>query len=559
MYAGYLGLGRRTRNARRLIQVLHVLVRHGFADLLRRAGFHRSLPARLLRRVKLLEAPAGEPATFGVRLRAALTELGPSFIKLGQVMSTRPDLFGYEMSAELSKLQDEVPPLPYEAIAPVIQEALDAPVDAIFASFEKLPVASASLSQVYRALLKTGEPVAVKVRRPGVMQIIDADIGLLRVVAAWLHEHVHDLDWLDAPGIVEEFARSVRRELDFELEAGIIAQFQRNFADYEDVFIPKVYPELCASAVLTMDWVDGVRIDRFDEYEARNCDRKRLAERGCEILYDMVFEHHLFHADPHPGNIFIMRDNRFALLDYGMAGHLEKADTAVLADLLLAVLRQDSAECLEALMLLTPGIEPKDPERLQHEIADFIAFEARAIIDRGQVALGLERATEILRTHRLQLAPRFSLLLKALATIEHVGRKANPDMNIVPILQPYVERLVAGRYRPVQLLKGLQQNASTVRRLTQQVPDDLSHLFRQLRHGHFRMQVQDPRMADLPRALERAGNRIAFGLLSGGLIIGSSLLVASPPPLAHIGIIGLVAAGLLGFALVLAALWSKKD
>lgn len=559
MYTGYLGLGRRTRNAKRLIQVLHVLVRYGFADLLRRVGFHRSLPARLLRRVRLLEAPAGEPATFGERLRAALTELGPSFIKLGQVMSTRPDLFGYDISVELSRLQDEVPALPFDEITPVIQDALHAPVGALFAGFEKTPVASASLSQVYRGLLKTGEPVAVKVRRPGVDKIIEADISLLRVVAAWLHEHVRDLEWLDAPGIVEEFARSVRRELDFEIEAGIIAQFQHNFEGYEDIFIPKVYPELSATTVLTMDWVDGVRIDRFDEYEARNCDRKTLAVRGCEIVYDMVFEHRLFHADPHPGNIFILRDNRFALLDYGMAGHLEKGDVALLADLLLAVLRQDSAECLETLLLLTPGVEPDDPEALQHKIADFIAFEARAIIDRGQVALGLERATEILREHRLQLAPRFSLLIKALATIEHVGREANPEMNIVPILQPYVERLVADRYKPAQLLRGLQQNASTVRRLTQQIPDDLSHLLRQLRRGRFRIQTQDPKSGELPRAIERAGNRIAFGLLSGGLVIGSSLLIVSPPPLARVGIVGLVVAGLLGFALVLAAVWNRRD
>lgn len=558
MYA-YMGLGRRTRNAKRLIQVLQVLVKHGFADVLRRIGFERSLPGRLLRSLHIVDAPEGPPATFGCRLRTALTELGPTFIKFGQVMSTRPDIVSIEVAEELSKLQDEVAPLPFDVMAAVIKEALDAPAEELYAQFEREPVAAASLSQVYRARLKTGESVAVKVRRPGVDRLIDADIGLMRQIAAWIDEHVKDLEWFDAPGIVEEFARSVRRELDFKLEAGVIDQFQRNFADYEDVFVPKVYPNLCATEVLTMDWVDGVRVDRFEEYEARNCDRETVAVRGCEILCDMIFEHRLFHADPHPGNIFITQDNKFAFLDYGMAGHLEKSDVAILADLFLAIFKQDSAECVDALLLLTPGEEPEDREALQHAVAEFIAFEAQAIIGGGQVARGLERATEILRQFQLQLASRFALLLKALATIEHVGRKLYPDMDMVPVMQPYIERLVSDRFKPMNVLRELQQNVGAVRRFTQEVPDDFARLVRQLRRGHFRTQLRVDHINELIETQERNGARITLGLVDVGLFLASSVLVAGPNPARHLGYVGLIGAVMLGVGLFLSAWMSHPD
>ena len=559
MMYDYMGLGRRTRNAKRLIQVLQVLVRHGFADILRRVGFERSLPGRILRRLHLMDAPAGPPATFGQRLRTALTELGPSFIKFGQVMSTRPDIVSLEVAGELSRLQDEVPPLPFDDMAQVIEAAFGAPVDALFDWFEREPVAAASLSQVHRARLKTGELVAVKVRRPGVDRVIDADISLMRQVAAWLDEHVKELDWLDAPGIVEEFARSVRRELDFKLEAGVIEQFQRNFAEYEDVIIPKIYPDRCHTEVLTMDWIDGVRVDRFDEYEARNCNRETIAVRGCEILCDMVFEHRLFHADPHPGNIFITRDNRFAFLDYGMAGHLEKPDVAILADLFLAIFKQDSGACVDALLLLTPGEEPEDREALQHAIAEFIAFEAQAIIGGGQVARGLERATEILRQFHLQLAARFALLLKALATIEHVGRKLYPDMDMVPVMQPYIEKLVAERFKPMNVLRELQQNVGAVRRFTQEVPDDFARLLKQLRRGHFRAHVRLDRINDLLSTQERNGARLAVALVDVGLFLASSILLAGPNPARHLGYAGLIAAAVLGAGLLVSAWMNRPD
>ncbi|MBI2434432.1 MAG: AarF/ABC1/UbiB kinase family protein [Candidatus Hydrogenedentes bacterium] len=411
-----------------------MFVKHGFADLVRRSGFHDRLPARMLRGLNLMSAPSGEPATFGQRACAALTELGPTFVKFGQILSTRTDLIRPDIARELSQLQDNVAPSPFNVMAEVVEESLEAPIGELFAELQETPVASASLSQVYEARLKSGERVAVKVQRPGTEKTIESDLNLMRQLAEWMDGRVFEGQWMDPVGVVDEFQRSIQRELDFTIEARIIEQFRHNFEGIEHVFIPKVYSEYSRKRVLTMDWVDGVRVDQLTAYAERNCDPRHVALLGCEVVCKMVFEHHLFHADPHPGNIFIMRDNRLAFLDLGMAGHLERVDVAAIADLLYAMFQRDAVDCVDALMTVTAKGVPDNRELLEHEIAEFIAFEAQAIVGGGHVAKGIERATQILRRFNLQLAPRFALLLKALATIELVGRKLYPALDMVPIM-----------------------------------------------------------------------------------------------------------------------------
>lgn len=554
----YTKLGQRTINAVRFAEVLQVLVRHGFADLLRRAGFHDGLPARVLRGLNLMDAPGGEPSTFGERLCAALTELGPTFVKFGQTLSTRPDLVGPKIADDLSDLQDQVDPIPFESMAAVFQQELGRSPGELYASFNPIPVASASLSQVYRATLLSGEPVAVKVLRPGVEKTIESDISLMRDLAEWIAGHMEDVKWLDPAGIVDEFSRSVRRELDFHIEARIIETFQKNFEESETVFIPSVFRELSSQRVLTMDWVDGVRIDRVEEYAARNCDPRVVAILGCESLCRMVFEHRIFHADPHPGNIFIMRDNRVAYLDLGMAGHLERTDVTAIADLFLAIFHEDSAECVEAVLNLSAEGGPDDRSALEHEIADFIAFEAHAIIGGGQVAKGIDRAIQILRKYNLELAPRFALLLKALGTVETVGRSLDPQLDFVPIIQPFVEKLVYARYQPQQIVRDLRHHANAYMKLSRQLPGDLAHLLYQLRRGRVKFQIHHEHLENLAATIDRSSNRNALSMIIAALIIGSSLLITTVSPLSRFGLAGFIFAGLLGTALIISILWSKK-
>ncbi len=554
----YTKLGKHTVNAVRLAEVLQVLARHGFADLMRRAGFFDSLPARMLRGLKLMDAPTGIQASFGKRLCAAFTQLGPTYVKFGQILSTRPDLVTPEVAQDLSQLQDEVDTLPFDTMRGVLEEELGGAVEEFFDTLEPTPIASASISQVYRARLRDGQDVAVKIMRPGIEKVIESDLSLMRQLASWAGDHTEDMKWLDPAGMVDEFARSVHRELDLNIEARVIERFRENMADIEEVFVPRVYREHSGRHVLTMDWVDGVRVDKLDAYAERRCEPDVIAALGCDILCRMVFENRLFHADPHPGNIFITYDNQLAFLDLGMAGHLERTDVAAIADVLLAIFHQDSRECTNAILTLTTRSEPEDMAKLEREIAEFMAFEAGAIVGGGQVAKGIERATQIIRRFDLELAPRFSLLLKALTTIEIVGHQLNPKLDMVPIIRPYVEKLIAARFQPVELLKEARVNANALMKLGRQMPGDLSYLLKQLRRGNMRFMIHHEHLENLAKTIDRSSSRNTVGMIVGSLIVGSSLLITTESSMTHLGMAGYVFAALLGSFLVISILWSRK-
>ena len=396
---------------------------------------------------------------------------------------------GNDICDELRQLQDNVTATPFKEMEGVLRQDLGIGVEEGFSEFQNEQIASASLGQVYRAVLKTGESVAVKIQRPGIESVIESDLSLMRRIAEWIADHVEEIAWMDPAAIVDEFAQSIRRELDFNIERRVIERFRANFEDTEEIFVPGVYPEYSGKRVLTMDWIDGARIDALDAYAARNCDPVTVAHIGCEILCRQVFEHRFFHADPHPGNIFITKDNQIAFLDYGMVGHLETTDTANLAELLYSIFRENAADCVNAVLLLTTTGDIEDLQSLEHQIADFIAFESQAIIGGGNVGQGIERMIDILRANRLQLAPRFSLLLKALATMESVAHLLDPRIDMSRIIQPHVERLVANRYSPAQLMAETQHGMNALLRLGRRLPSDIEHLLAVLCRGRLKMHV----------------------------------------------------------------------
>ena len=554
----YRTLAKRVGNAVRLAEVIQVLVKHGFADLVYRTGLHEGLPARVLRGLRLIEAESGEPETLARRLRDVLTDLGPTFVKFGQVLSTRPDLIGKDLCSELSSLQDRVSPLPFEKMAPVLEAALKGPIDSVFESFQQEAIASASLSQVYEARLRSGYHVAVKVQRPGAAQTIQSDLNLLQSLASWAQEHVEDLSWMDPVGTVEEFSRSIRRELDFHIEARTIQRFRDNFSEFPALFTPRVFKQYSTADVLIMEWVDGARVDDLPQYAERGCDPKTVAKLGCEVLCKQVFEYHLFHADPHPGNVLITKNNQIAFLDYGMVGHLERVDVATMADLLAGVYREDAQSCVHALLHFTVGSELADRELLTHEIAGYLAFEAQSIVGGGHVAKAIDDLTSVLRRNKLKLAPRFSMLLKALATIESAAHTLDPDMDMLPIIRPYVESMVKSRFEPKQLLQSVQDDVLTAVRLAREVPVELQDLLRQVRRGKATFQVTHEGLDNMASVLDRASNRVAFGIITGSLIVGSSMLISADAPTRNIGMVGYIIAGLLGLALIISIIRSKN-
>ncbi len=539
----YRTLARRVGNAVRLAEVLQILVKHGFADVINRLGITGSLPSRIARRWMGGEEPDSAPDTIGARTRAALTELGPTFVKLGQVLSTRPELIGNDIALELSVLQDRVPPVPFEEIEGALERAISGPIEEVYAEFDRSTVASASLSQVYRARLHDGVDVAVKVQRPNVSQVVRSDLNLLRSLAEWVVEHVEDFDWMDPVGTVDEFERSILRELDLTIEAGIIERFASDFSDTDLVFVPEIYRDISNDTVLVMDWVDGVRIDDVARFPERNCDPERVALNGCEMISRQVFEHRLFHADPHPGNIFVTRDNVIAFLDFGMVGHLERGDASAMVDLLRAIFEEDAAECVRALLRLTTAVDVEDRIALEHEVADFVAFRARTVIGGGRLGETIETLTDILHRYHLQLAPRFSLLLKSLATIESTARTLDPDLDIIPIMQPHVETIIAERYDPKAIAAEVQRQGLSLVRLARGLPEDVHDLVSMARRGKLKIQLEHEELTKIARVTDRAGSRIAIGIVIASLILGSSVVLASGVGYSTLAFAGFAAAG----------------
>ena len=553
----YKPFAKRVGNAVRLAEVVQVLVRYGFSDVVHRLGLHEGLPAKVLRGLRLIEAPSAELETQGRRLRAALTELGPTAVKFGQILSTRPELIGPDMANDLGLLQDRVRALGFDKIKPVIEQELGGPVSDLFVEFEEEAVASASLSQVYRAVTRTGKQVAVKVQRPGVRRIIEADLVLMQSIAEWVSERVSDVAWMNPAGMVDEFARSVRRELDFGIEARIIERFRKNYEGDPHVFVPCVYTELSSERVLTMDWVEGIRVDDIPQYGRFRSNPHTVAVTGADTLCKQVFEHRYFHADPHPGNIMLVGENRIAFLDYGMVGSLEESDTVAIADVLRAIFRQDAASAVEGMLQFTTSGETDDYGVLVHEVADYIAFDAEAIIARGEVGKAIDRLTAIMRKYKLQLAPRVSLLLKALATVESTGRALDPKIDMVPIIQPHVERIVKQRFSPAQLAREARQNMVLLMRLGRQMPSDAANLMQMLRRGKLKIQLNHEGINYLAAAMDRASNRVTVGLITGSIIVGSSLLLAANIGARTLGLTGFIFAGLLGLTLVISILRSR--
>jgi ubiquinone biosynthesis protein len=551
-------LGRNTVNAVRLGEVLQVFIKHGFADIFERIGVSQNLPARMLRSMKLVRPPEGDTSTLGERLCNAFTELGPSFVKFGQVMSTRPDVLGESLARDLSALQDRVEPLPFEEMRTVIESQLDAPLEALYAAFDPTPVASASLSQVYRATLHSGESVAVKVMRPGIERRIESDLSLMRQIAEWAMEVLEEAQIVDPPGIVDEFARSIRRELDFTIEARVTDQFRENFVDVDFVQVPRVFHSHSAKHVLTLEWIDGVRVDQVDAYEERESDPAEVAENGCDALCQMVFNHHLFHADPHPGNVFLTRQNRLAFIDLGMAGHLERSDVVAMADLFLAIFNKEPGACVDAILTLAMADEVEDREKLEHEIAEFIAFEAQIIVNSGEVSKGLERAVQILHRHHLRLAPRFSLLLKGLATIEIVGRSLSPDLDFIPILEPYVRRLIMERYQPQFLFEDAQQNMMSLYKLMRQAPGDATALLQQMRNGKMTMRLKHEQAAQMMQTADRASSRLSMAIVLAALVIGGSIAATASTRIHAFGASAFVVATLVAAGYVASIIWTRK-
>jgi len=554
---------RRYRHIKRYRQIVSVLLKHGLGDLVTRVGLYRQLgiSKRFFTKRKA-ETPL-TPLTRWQRFRMVLEELGPSFVKLGQLASTRPDLVPPEACAEFEKLQDAVPSFPASQVRQIIETELGESLEILFKEFDEIPVASASVSQVHHAVLPDDAEVAVKIQRPGIHATIEVDLEIMFDLAELVERHIHGMETLDAVGIVREFSRTIKRELNFDTEAGNIERFARNFRSDTTTYVPKIYRHLSTDKVLVMEFVEGIKVSDFDALTDANLDLELIADRGADIILKQIFEHGFFHADPHPGNILILPDNVICLLDYGMTGTLTGRNREQLGYLIYGIVRRDARRMTRSLLRLSQHESTETVESLEADIADFVEQHLYRPLKDMRMGSLLTQLIQLLIRHNLQLPPVLYLLDKALITVEGNGRRLSPEFDIVEQMKPFVKRLLSERLSIRKLRKDLYTTSLDWEAVLRELPDNTRNIINKIKQGKIRIEFEHKGLEPMLRTHDRISNRIIYGIVLSSLVIGSSLIVLSgiPPKwreIPIIGIVGFLSAGLMGFWLLISIMRHGK-
>jgi len=529
-------IGRTYRHIQRYRQILGILLKYGFSEVV--DIVRKDLVGRFGNKIiPLLGKGVDTSMSRAERLRFAAEELGPAFVKLGQILSMRYDIVPADIGNELQKLQDEVTPFPFEQVQNIIEQELHQNPDDIFKSLDVEPIAAASIAQVHRATLLTGEQVVLKVQRPEIRAIIDVDLEILADLAVILERHSKNTVISNPTAIVAEFNRSIHRELDFLSEGRNIQRFGRLFVDDPTVHIPTIYPNVSTSRLLVMDYIDGVKASNLEEIENRGLDSTIIALRGTQFILRQIFEFGFFHADPHPGNIMVLDDNIIAPLDYGMVGILDESTIDELGNLLTGVVHKDIRRIVKAL----------------YEIP----------LKQLQVSMLLKEIFEIARIHQMVIPANLSLMLKALVTIEGLGRTLYPDFDMVSEVRPYIKRIMLRRYDPRRKIRRLSVLLDDFYRLFEEFPYGLRGILDKLERGELKVRFEHHNLENIAKEFNRSSNRISAALIIASLIIGSSLVlqVSMGPNLFGfplLGIAGYLLASILGLILLWSIFRSKE-
>jgi ubiquinone biosynthesis protein len=550
MFSGIRSVAELAHHLPRYREIVSILWKHGFGD---------SLRLILLKEIlDIDERPAAVHGTEeppAVRLRLALEELGPTFVKFGQVLSSRRDLLSDEMYLELCKLQDEVPPIEGERARAVVEAELGRPIGQLFSSFSLTSIGGGSIAQVHAAELPDGTKVAVKIQRPSIAKVIEVDVAILHDLAGFAEKHVPDLSSLNPVGVVQEFCATLLKELDFTHEAADAERFRQQFAGSSLVVVPRIYRDLTNPRVLTMEFLGGLNVKDPEKLRQAGIDPVALARRLVDLTFQQIFDFGFFHGDPHPGNMYILPNGVIGLIDYGMMGTLTHDFRSSLAQLLAGLARKDDRRVMDAILQISEEGYTLEPEKMLSQVEAFSDLNLNQSLKEINLGEVLNKLIGLLRQNKLRMKGAFYLGIKVFAQAENIGRTLDPDINLIELGAPYARRLILGRYKFTHLSEVLSRLATFGLDFLDEFPADFQNIYRRLKSGNVSLPIEHRINADgfepLRKTLDVIANLIATAILASAFLICSSILILAhmPPLVSGVSLLGGIG---LGCGLVLA-------
>lgn len=539
----------------RFKDIVKILIKYGFDDVVERL----ELPGvNLVKKMNQLEPGIGT----NERIRLALQELGPTFVKFGQIMSTRPDLVPSSLIKELSKLQDEVAPVEISQIKKVVEDNTGHPLEETFSVFDTDPLAAASISQVHKGVLKMdGRIVSIKVQRPDIRPEMKTDLNILAIVAERLHERAEELRTFDLPKLVKLIERTMLRELDFKREARNMKIARAYAGEESEIYIPEVFEAYCTEQLLVMEYIQGTKLRALRRETLE--DPETLAKQGLRAAINQILKDGFFHADPHPGNLLITRDGRICLIDWGMTGRLTERDRFKLIYLLKSVLEKDGEAMVHALLRICNADDAIDQSELERDLLDILDSHYAVPIKDMKIGQLLLAITEILRTYRLELPPDLVIMIKALVTAEGSARAIYPELDVVSEAKEQISELAVERYKPESIWRSLRFTLSQFHNLQKVVPKRMENILSKADQGDLTFGFRHKNLDGLVNTLDNITNRLSYAIIIAAMIVGSSMIITTGvKPLLFgfpaLGVIGYLISGLIGLWLILNIIRGRK-
>jgi ubiquinone biosynthesis protein len=532
-------IGKTYKHFNRYRQIISILVKYGFGDILQKLNITKFI--NIGKSIFLKKSIIPREIKTEVRIRKVFEELGPAFIKLGQILSTRPDLVPPDLIQELRKLQDTVPSFPSDQAIHIIEEESGKPLDEVFLEFDKSPIASASISQVHFARLKNNDEVVVKVQRPEIRKIIEIDIEIMLHLANLLERYIEEMKTITPIKIIEEFARSIEKEIDFNLELSNVERFRNNLSEDDTIYIPRVYKNLSTEKILVMEHIRGAKLSEIDLKGYSESDKKLIVRRGARLILKQIFDFGFFHADPHPGKL---------KEDFG--------------DLVIGIVTKDTNQIMRSLIKLSYSIELKDKNLLERDVNEILDEFIYKNLNEISISKLFQRFLNLLILHKIKINPEFYLLMKTLLTIEGVGRNLDPDFNLIEHLEPFTIRIIADKYNVKKILSETRTTFFDILDIVRNLPETLDSLISKIKSGSLKIEYEHKGLEQMFGNHERAMNNLTIALIIMSIFISSSLIILSKiPPLWNdisiLGLIGMVIASGMSVIILFSLVKKRKN